>query len=109
MIIEFRCERDHARRWMHRQTLSIDGRDVPVQIALTATAEPRPAGLDALFELERVVLRKGRHSGADGLKIDPEQTQARTGTADVIVDFTSAARDPDCSARLYLRPLFNVK
>jgi len=56
MIIEFRCERDHARRWMHRQTLSIDGRDVPVQIALTATAEPRPAGLDALFELERVVL-----------------------------------------------------
>lgn len=33
--------------------------------------------------------------------------QARAGTADVIVDFTGGARDPNCSARQYLRPLFN--
>ena len=65
MIIEFRCEREYARRWMNRETLSIDGRDVPVQIAWVPTAEPRPAGLDALFELERVVLHKGKASGAD--------------------------------------------
>ncbi|MGY3037090.1 hypothetical protein ACVIIV_006260 [Bradyrhizobium sp. USDA 4354] len=107
MIIEFRCEREYARRWMDSRTLSVDGRDVPVQIAWTATAEPRPAGLDALFELERVVLHKGKHNGASKLGINPEQTQVHTETADVIVDFTGAARDPNCSARLYLRPLFN--
>lgn len=107
MIIEFRCERDHARQWMGRRTLSIDGRDVPVEIAWVATAEPRPAGLDALFELERMVLHKGKQSGAGRLKIIPERTQARSGAADVVVDFTSAARDPNCRARLYLRPLFN--
>lgn len=107
MIIEFRCEREYARQWMSRETLAIDGRDVPVQIEWVPTAEPRPAGLDALFELERVVLHKGKHSGANKLKVFPERTRVRTETADVIVDFTGAARDPNCSARLYLRPLFN--
>ena len=107
MIIEFRCERDYARRWMDRQTLSIDGRDIPVQIAWAATAEPRPAGLEALFELERVVLHKGKASGASRLNIAPERTQVHDEPADVIVDFTAGARDPNSSARLYLRPLFN--
>ena len=107
MIIEFRCEREHARLWMCRETLSVNGRDVPVQIAWTATAESRPAGLEALFELERMVLRKGKRGGADKLKVIPERSQAPAGKADVVVDFTRAARDPNCSARLYLRPLFN--
>ena len=105
MIIEFRCEREYARRWMGRETLSIDGRDVPVQIVWTASVEPRPAGLDALFELERVVLHKGKPSGANRLNIIPERVRA--GTADVIVDFTGGTRDPNSSARLYLRPRFN--
>lgn len=107
MIIEFRCEREYARRWMGRETLLIDGRDVPVQIAWVATAEPRPTGLDALFELERVVLHKGKHCGANRLNIIPERTRLHAETADVIVDFTGGARDPNSSARLYLRPLFN--
>ena len=107
MIIEFRCERDYARRWMGRKMLSVGDRDVPVHVAWTATVEPRPAGLDALFELERVVLHKGKHTGASKLSINPERTQVLPGRADVVVDFTSAARDPNCSARLYLRPQFN--
>lgn len=107
MIIEFRCEREYARRWMCRKTLSVDGRDVPVQVAWTATVEPRPAGLDALFELERVVLHKGKHSDASKPTVIPERAQVLPETADVIVDFTGAARDPNCPARLYLRPLFN--
>src|SRR3954462_15579422 len=107
MTIEFRCEIEHARQWMGRDTLSVDGRDVPVQIAWTATSEPRPTGLDMLFELERLVLHKGKHSGTDRLKISPARMQARAGAADVIVDFTGGARDPNCSARQYLRPLFN--
>src|SRR3954465_14839343 len=107
MTIEFRCEIEHARQWMGRGMRSIDGRDVPVQIAWTATAEPRPAGLDMLFELERLVLHKGKNSGTERLKISPDRMQARAGTADVVVDFTGGARDPNCSARQYLRPLFN--
>ena len=91
MIIEFRCERDHARQWMCRETLSIDGRDVPVQIAWTEAAEPRPAGLDALFELERVVLHKGKPGGAARLKIVPEPTQTRAAGSRLGDDFLEGA------------------
>jgi hypothetical protein len=107
MIIEFRCERKHARRWMDRTSLSVNGRDVPVQIAWTATVEPRPAGLEGLFELERMVLRKGKSGGADKFTPSAQPLQSRTGKADVVIDFTGGNRDPDCPARLYLRPLFN--
>ncbi|UFX46970.1 hypothetical protein HAP47_0010015 [Bradyrhizobium sp. 41S5] len=105
MIIEFRCDREQPRLWMSRESLRVNDQDIPVQIAWTTTPEPRPAGLDMLFELERVVLRKGTTSGADRLKAIPQRPRA--GNPDVVVDFTSAARDPNCSARLYLRPRFN--
>lgn len=105
MIIEFRCEREHARRWMCRETLRVNGEDVPVRIAWSAAAEARPAGLEALFALERMVLRKAKAGGADPLKAVPQPAPA--GDADVVVDFTSAARNPDCPAKLYLRPRFN--
>ncbi|WP_051677689.1 hypothetical protein [Bradyrhizobium sp. URHD0069] len=107
MIVEFRCEREHARLWMSRGTLSVNNQDVPVQIAWTGTAAPRPAGLETLFELERMLLRKGKPCGADKLKVVREEFQCKAGKADVVVDFTSASRDPACSAQLYLRPLFN--
>jgi hypothetical protein len=103
MILEFRCER--PRLWMNRAALSVNDQDVPVQIAWTTSAAPRPAGLEALFELERILLRKGKPGGADKLKAIPEGRVA--GNADVVVDFTTADRDPACSAKLYLRPLFN--
>ncbi|MGY3484586.1 hypothetical protein ACVW1C_002469 [Bradyrhizobium sp. USDA 4011] len=105
MIIEFRCDRAQPRLWMCREPLRVNDQDIPVQIAGTTTPEPRPAGLDILFELERIVLRKGKAGGADRLKAIPERPRA--GDPDVVVDFTSAARDPNCSARLYLRPRFN--
>src|SRR4051794_5757241 len=105
MIVEFRCERERARRWMNRATLAVSNRDVPVQIVWTNSAAPQPAGLDALFELERILLQRGKSDGADKLKAIPEGRVA--GNADVVVDFTTAGRDPACSARLYLRPLFN--
>jgi hypothetical protein len=107
MIVEFRCEIERARLWMNRRALSVNGRDIPIQIAWSATTDARPGGLEALFELERLVLRKGKRGGADRLKDIPEQSLSRIGKADVVVDFTGAERDPDCSAQLYLRPLFN--
>lgn len=92
---------------MSRVALRVDGHDIPVQIAWTDTATPRPAGLEALFEVERIVLRRGKHSGADQFTQIPEAVQRGADQADVIVDFTTAERDPDNSAKLYLRPFFN--
>ncbi|QPF86131.1 hypothetical protein IC762_07480 [Bradyrhizobium genosp. L] len=105
MIIEFRCDREKARLWMNRETLRVNDQDIPVQIAWTATAESRPAGLEMLFELERMILRKGKAGGADKLKTIPERPHA--GNADVVIDFTSGKREANSSARLYLRPRFN--
>jgi hypothetical protein len=107
MMIEFRCEIEHARNWMNRRSLPVNGRDVPVHIAWTAAVEPRPAGLEGLFELERMVLRRAKPGGADKLKVPERESQPATGEADVIVDFTAGDRDPHSAARLYLRPLFN--
>jgi hypothetical protein len=107
MIIEFRCDRERPRMWMRRAALTVDSQDVPVQIAWTATAAPRPAGLEALFELERILLRKGKRGGTDQLKVVPEAMPRAVGAPDVVVDFTSVSRDSGCVAKLYLRPLFN--
>ena len=107
MIVEFRCEAEPARHWMNRGSLPVNGRDIPVQIAWSAPAEARPAGLEVLFELERLILRRGKRGGADRLTAIPDQLRRQFGKAETIVDFTSAARDPGCSAKLYLRPRFN--
>ena len=104
MIVEFRCERGRARQWMVDAALPLAGQNVGIQTAWTATTVPAPAGLDALFELERILLRKGKASGADRLGVIPE---TRLGGADVVVDFTGASRDTGCSAKRYLRALFN--
>jgi hypothetical protein len=107
MIIEFRCEAEHARHWMNRAWLPVDGRDVPVRVAWVANTDRRPAGLQGLFELERMVLRKGKPGGADKWKVSGHERQNAAGKADVVVDFTTGDRDPRCTARRYLRPLFN--
>jgi len=87
MIVEFRCDRERARQWMVDTTLPLENQDIGIQIAWAETATPSPAGLDALFELERMVLRKGKSSGADRLKTIPEPR--RLGEPDVVVDFTT--------------------
>ena len=92
MIVEFRCDRERARQWMVDTTLPLENQDIGIQIAWAETATPSPAGLDALFELERMVLRKGKSSGADRLKTIPEPR--RLGEPDVVVDLTASGRDP---------------
>ncbi len=108
MIVEFRCERERARRWMVDAVLSLRDQDAGIRLVWTEATAPAPRGLDALFELERILLRKGQPSGADRLRAIPE-TQRVAGEADVVVDFTGASRDPGCPAKLYLRPLFDGK
>jgi hypothetical protein len=104
MIVEFRCDIERPRFWMSCPALSDE---FSTQIAWAETGAPPPAGLEALFELERILLRKGVTCFADTLK-DPEKQPRRSGRApDVVVDFTGASRDPLCRAPLYLRPLYN--
>lgn len=105
MIVEFRYERDRARSWMLDAALRLENQNVEVQIAWAGAAAPAPAGLDALFELERILLRKSKTCGADRLKVIPDTR--RLGEADIVVDFTGASREPGCKATRYLRPLFN--
>ncbi|HEY0850725.1 MAG TPA: hypothetical protein VGD96_12455, partial [Bradyrhizobium sp.] len=67
MIVELRCDRARARQWMNRKSLRIANQDVSLQLAWVDVSSPAPAGLDALFELERMILRRGKRSGADRL------------------------------------------
>ena len=107
MIVEFRCDRARARRWMADLAQLLNNQAVGIQIGWAETATP-PAGLDALFELERIVLRKGKAGGADALR--PVPVSRRLGQPDIVVDFTTADRDPAHPADVrYLRPLFNGK
>jgi hypothetical protein len=108
VIVELRLDDQRPRAWMRRmRTLAACERDV-VQIKWVSTGRSRPKGLEALFELERMVLRKGRPCGADAIAKDGVGTPAWTGgKPDIVVDFTTTERDATCSPRLYLRPLYN--
>lgn len=78
------------------------------QVTWVKTDAPRPKGLEALFELERIVLRKGRRCGADAVsKNDLGAPPRNDPKPDITIDFTGNARDPAASPRLYLRPLYN--
>jgi hypothetical protein len=104
MIVEFRCDIERPRLWMSRPALADD---ISVQIAWAETGVPRPAGLEVLFELERILLRKGMTCFADTLKGALTGPRRPRRKPDVVVDFTSASRDPLCRAPLYLRPHYN--
>ena len=86
----------------------VDGEQGAVQIKWVTARGSRPKGLEALFELERMVLRKGRRCGADAVDKDGWRAAALADAKpDIIVDFTTAEREAACSPRLYLRPLYN--
>lgn len=104
MIVEFRCDSNRPRLWMSRPALSDE---FSTQIAWAETGVPPLAGLEALFELERILLRKGTACFADTLKDTPKEPRRPDRRPDVVIDFTSASRDPLCRAPLYLRPLYN--
>ena len=104
MIVEFRCDIERPRFWMSRPALSDE---FSTQIAWTETGTPPLAGLEALFELERILLRKGVTCFADTLK------DARKSHGEPIASPTWSSTSPApavtrlCRAPLYLRPLYN--
>ncbi len=106
MIVELRFDGERPRVWMARLAALLGHADV--RITWVKTAAPRPAGLETLFELERLLLRRGRSSGADAIGRETFKTGSRTdGDPDIVVDFTNAESDAARPPRLYLRPLYN--
>jgi hypothetical protein len=106
MIIELRLDRDRPRGWMRRLATQLAGGDVAVQVNWAATPAPGPAGLESLFALERMILRKGAAGGADPIHRDAVATRL-AGEPDVVIDFTDMPRDASRRPRQYLRPLYD--
>jgi hypothetical protein len=108
VIIALRFDDERPRAWMARMATLVGSETDIIAIQWVKAGAPRPAGLEALFELERMVLRKGRRGGADSIgKESLRATPAAAVKPDVTIDFTGAGPDPASSARLYLRPLYN--
>jgi hypothetical protein len=107
VIIALRFDDERPRAWMARMTALVGGETDVVAVQWVRAGIPRPGGLEALFELERMVLRKGRRGGADSIGKESLQGTPEAARPDVTIDFTGAGRDPASAARLYLRPLYN--
>ncbi|MDQ8726665.1 hypothetical protein [Bradyrhizobium sp. LHD-71] len=80
-----------------------------LQVAAVDCATHKPRGLEFLFELERLVLRRGLGSGADAMPID--DIVGRHGAkarADIIIDFASnELHNAISEGRRVLTPLYN--
>lgn len=78
---------------MDRVARELATRDAVVQVATTWPASEKPRGLDLLFELERLILRRGAPGGADATAMDAlVAAHPHKADPDVIIDF--ACREP---------------
>ncbi|MBI5132966.1 MAG: hypothetical protein HZA66_26300 [Rhodopseudomonas palustris] len=107
MIVELRFDDQRPRRWMRHLIALLGSAERALQIVWVRTDASRPAGLESLLEIERMLLRRGRSCGADADPALKSEGRLPLQKADIVVDFTAVPRDPSHSARLYLRPLFN--
>lgn len=107
MLIELRCDRARPRAWMDAFAIEVGGERADTRIVGIEAGQP-PAGLGALFELERLLLRKGRPSLVDPVKHEGRAVLADpAAAAEIVIDFTAQPRDAASPARMYLRPYYN--
>ncbi|PZA10387.1 hypothetical protein DNX69_13505 [Rhodopseudomonas palustris] len=107
MIVELRFDQQRPRAWMrHLLDLLADDQRT-LQVSWISSPAERPAGLETLLDLERMLLRRGRRCGSDAEPALLNEARGSYGTPEVVIDFTTAPREADCGARLYLRPLFD--
>lgn len=108
MILEIRFDAGRPRRWMHRAIAAFANDKVKVQVAASDAGTPKPAGLDALFELERLLLRRGAQGGADPTSLDDVVRPHPVAAApDLIVDFRTNAASATSSSIRTLTPRFD--
>jgi hypothetical protein len=107
MILEIRFDAGRARRWMYRAVAALANDKVKVQVAALDGGAPKPGGIDALFELERLLLRRSAQGGADPISLDEiVRPHPAAAAPDLIIDFRSEATASSSSIRT-LTPLFN--
>ena len=99
IAVRLRLPSGRLRRW--HQTLAarltLDGARVSVELAAPA---PRPAGLDALEALERLVFGRGRAAPGDSVAEGPWSPRA-DGPVDLVFDLAGAAPAPGVVAVLH--------
>lgn len=105
MLIELRCDRARPRAWMDGVALGVGGERADTRIRWVDDGTS-PAGLNALFELERLLLRKGRPSSVDPVNHKGDAASSELAP-DIVIDFTALPRDPASTAQKYLRPRYN--
>lgn len=80
-----------------------------VRVGAVAGSRDKPRGLDSLFELERMLLRRGLPGGADAMPIDEVMAgSAANARPDIIVDFAShETRGASAVGSRTLTPLYD--
>jgi hypothetical protein len=92
---------ERAVRTLARQTFD-------VQVRWLEAGADKPHGLDMLFDLERMLLRKGVFGGADTVLRDKiDAGRSRKGEPDVVVDFSAEKPNLGAGSVRCLKPLFN--
>lgn len=109
MILELRFDAGRPRRWLERAIRALSSDRVDVQVVGVSGAAVKPPGLDLLFELERLILRRGAQSGADAMPVDAiAACHFGNGIADIVVDFAARAADkPNAARGRILTPLYD--
>ena len=79
-----------------------------VQTRWVEAGADKPRGLDMLFELERMLLRKGVFGGADPVARDKiDAGRPSKGQPDCIIDFSGNRPNDGAASTRCLTPLFN--
>jgi hypothetical protein len=109
MILELRFDAGRSRRWMQRAAATLASDAAKIQAVAVATTSTKPRELNALFALERMLLRRGAPGGADPTPIDDIIAPHRgSATADVMIDFASSGSGKPAGGSVRtLTPLFN--
>jgi hypothetical protein len=108
MILELRFDPGRVRHWMKRAVQTLAKDNAALQVRWTEGGPEKPRGLDFLFELERMLLRRGVRGGAEAASRDEVDAGFHIkGDPDAVIDFSSAtAHSGEGPARM-LTPLYN--
>jgi hypothetical protein len=108
MILELRLDPRRSRRWMERAIRTLAEQKLDVHVRWVEVGGDKPRGLDMLFELERMLLRKGLSGGADTVSQEKiEAGRTCSGKPDVVVDLSGSNPSDGATSARCLTPLFN--
>ena len=108
MIVELRFDRDRSRRWMQRVVGTLVQQKFDVRVTWVEAAAKKPPGLELLFDLERMLLRKGAAGGADPLSREEiANAHMPDGDADIVIDLSNSEQKNATGNARWLKPLYN--